>query len=78
MGQLLIWGALVTSWRLWFMVLLEPFSMISQPVIHSCVSCIPPKTAVGILSSLYNEYFILRCGPPPTEGSLGRQVMNYF
>lgn len=26
MGQLLIWGTLVTSWRLWFMVLLEPFS----------------------------------------------------
>lgn len=46
MGWLLNLGTLVTSWRLWFMVLLEPFSLVSQTVIHGCVFCISPQRSL--------------------------------
>ena len=60
------------TWHLWLMVLLET-PLADFWVCNSWLWILHffLKTTVGILCSLYNEYFIFRCGSP-TQGACGK------
>lgn len=62
LGELGICGL----WSYW-----KALWLIFESVIHDYEFCIFLKTTVGILCSLYNEYFIFRCGSP-TQGACGK------